>query len=625
MHIFRSLALALLIIGEGLAPQVAGAACDMAVKGTNHLTAGAGSSAEGSAYSAEGSIYPAEGSVYPAEGASASAGRAKGIVHDAEYYILEAQNKKAWSLQDEQLDQTLATLRKKHGRPPNIIHLMWDDQPFGAVGIPAMQPMRGYVTPRLNQMAAEGILFTRMYSEPASTPTRSASLTGQHPVRNGMFQVGFPVGYRGMSADNVTIAEVLARAGYATGFFGKLHLGDIAQNYPHKQGFDEAFFALYDHAVGQWNEQGEAVIAASSILGQAESAASDPLDASFLRKGYVFYMEGQRGGDTLEWCGTSTACYLRFDAEAQRRTLAFIRSNAECGKPFYAAWWPLRNTLSRRSRVQHFIEELVGENAQESLDESAGALIDTLQELGLAENTLIIAMSANGPMIYKSSAGVSFREGPFRGGKGDYLEGGVRVSAQAWWPGVIAAGQVVNDMVHVTDLYATFARLAGASDYIPRDRIIDGIDQTALLFHGNGHSRRDYNFIYSGPELAAIVKQHYKIHWMPDRSMQAEGNELFNVYDLLHDHREDNPVLLSAFHFKEPFRRMRSRHEQWIKKYPHLEQAIGPAYTELVNARPETVRVSRGAVEFQRLPYDSLDFIKHELPFDPTIVPGMGE
>jgi arylsulfatase len=121
------------------------------------------------------------------------------------------------------------------------------------------------------------------------------------------------------------------------------------------------------------------------------------------------------------------------------------------------------------------------------------------------------------------------------------------------------------------------------------------------------------------------VKQHYKIHWLPESAMQAEGSELFNVYDLLHDHREDNPVLLSAFHFKEPFRRMRSRHEQWIKRYPHLAQASGPAYTGLVNARPETARVSRGAVEFQSLPYDSLDFIKHELPFDPTIVPGMGE
>ena len=93
------------------------------------------------------------------------------IVHDAEYYILEVQNGKKWAVEDEALDQRLAELRKKHGRPPNLIHLMWDDQPFGAVGIPAMQKIRGYETPNLNQMAAEGMIFTRMYTEPSCTPT----------------------------------------------------------------------------------------------------------------------------------------------------------------------------------------------------------------------------------------------------------------------------------------------------------------------------------------------------------------------------------------------------------------------------------------------------------------------
>ena len=84
-------------------------------------------------------------------------------------------------------------------RPPNIIHLMWDDQPFGAVGIRALQQIRGYSTPRLNQMADEGMLFTRMYSQPSCTPTRDAAMTGQIPVRNGMYKVGFPIEYRGLS------------------------------------------------------------------------------------------------------------------------------------------------------------------------------------------------------------------------------------------------------------------------------------------------------------------------------------------------------------------------------------------------------------------------------------------
>ena len=95
-----------------------------------------------------------------------SAQENKPIVHDAQFYILDAQNGERWAAEDKDLDARLAALRQKYGRPPNIIHLMWDDQPFGAVGIPALQQLRGYSTPRLNQMAAEGMLFTRMYSQP---------------------------------------------------------------------------------------------------------------------------------------------------------------------------------------------------------------------------------------------------------------------------------------------------------------------------------------------------------------------------------------------------------------------------------------------------------------------------
>ena len=123
----------------------------------------------------------------------------KPIVHDGQYYILDAQNGERWAAEDKDLDARLAALRQKYGRPPNIIHIMWDDQPFGAVGIPALQKIRGYSTPRLNQMAEEGMLFTRMYSQPSCTPTRAAAMTGQIPVRNGMFKVGFPIEYHGLT------------------------------------------------------------------------------------------------------------------------------------------------------------------------------------------------------------------------------------------------------------------------------------------------------------------------------------------------------------------------------------------------------------------------------------------
>ena len=365
---------------------------------------------------------------------AATAQQRSQIVHDAEYYILEAQNGQRWTVEDGELDARLAELRQRYGTPPNIIHFMWDDQPFGAVGIPAMQQIRGYETPMLNTMAEEGMLFTRMYTEPACTPSRSAALTGQHAVRTGMFQVGFPIEYHGLSEEIVTIAEVLSQAGYATGFYGKLHLGDIESSYPHNQGFDEAFFGVYNQATSLWNVEGEA---ANAMIGLKEELLPEnpyQLDNTFSPTGYVFYIEGTKGGETREWCGTTNECYKSFDAEAENRALAFIRSSAEAGNPFYVAWWPMWISFIPEPVKTTLQRGLVAENYQ-GLDATAGALMELLRELGIAENTLIVAMADNGPMTHNPPAGAGLGEGPFRGGKGDFLEGGVRVSAQAWWPG----------------------------------------------------------------------------------------------------------------------------------------------------------------------------------------------
>ncbi|MEE8360919.1 MAG: sulfatase-like hydrolase/transferase, partial [Gemmatimonadales bacterium] len=130
---------------------------------------------------------------------------AQQIVHDAEYYILEAQNGERWAVEDGQLDARLAELRARYGTPPNIVHIMWDDTSFGDVGIPAIQKIRGYETPHINRMAAEGILFTRMYTEVGCTPSRAAVLTGRLAIRSGMYHIGFPVEAQGMRAEEVTI------------------------------------------------------------------------------------------------------------------------------------------------------------------------------------------------------------------------------------------------------------------------------------------------------------------------------------------------------------------------------------------------------------------------------------
>ena len=132
---------------------------------------------------------------------------AEKIVHDAEYYILEAQHGEEWLTQDQELQKKIEDLEKKHGARPNIVHIMWDDMPVGEIGVPANQKNRGFETPVMNKVAEEGILFTRMVTEPSCTPTRAAAITGRHAVRSSMTTVAFPYEYGGIAAEEVFFVE----------------------------------------------------------------------------------------------------------------------------------------------------------------------------------------------------------------------------------------------------------------------------------------------------------------------------------------------------------------------------------------------------------------------------------
>ncbi len=537
------------------------------------------------------------------------------IVHDAEYYILEAQHGERWAVEDRQLDARLAALSKKHGRPPNIVYILWDDMTFGAVGFPALQKNFGFTTPNLNRMAAEGINFTRMYTEPSCTPTRAAFLTGRHPVRHGMGVVGMPHEMAGLRADEVTIAEVLSQAGYATAHFGKGHLGDIEESYLHNQGFDETLFTPMNQILSIWNRTGDSVGAARGIA--PENYPPDPYELDkpgLLPTGIVMAIEGRKGQQGKEWGQPTNEWYEKMDQECERRTLDFIRKNAEADKPFFVEYWPnLLNLIKPYPHKKTQAGSMVSEEMQ-ALDAFLGQLIAQLEELGIADNTLVIAMADNGPMVHSPPPSFGMLSLMYRGGKGDFLEGGVRVPAFAYWPGTIEPNQVVGDIVHITDLFTTFARLGGAKAHIPTDRIIDGIDQTALLLNGDTHSRRDYVFIYTGHELGATVKGRYKRHWIGGGEVAASGMpEAY--YDLYTDTREDNPMLIPLIHTQGQFNRMRARHELMKKKYPDKPKAYGIPYTGLTNARPETRAIAEHVKRnIRNMPFDLQEYIEFEIP-----------
>jgi arylsulfatase len=537
------------------------------------------------------------------------------IVHDAEYYILEAQNGEKWAAEDKELDRKLAELKKKHGTPPNIVYILWDDTAFGAVGFPGLQKNFGYETPQMNRMAEEGINFTRMYTEPSCTPTRAAVLTGRHPVRHGMGVVGMPHEFSGLRAEEVTIAEVLSEAGYATAFFGKGHLGDIEESYLHNQGFDEALFTPMNQITSLYSPQGNAV---NAVLGlHPEIYPPDPYrldNPGLVPEGWVQIIEGNKGEQGKEWCGTSNECYEKVDRESEKRTLEFIRKNAKAGRPFLAMYWPnflnfLKPDMPKKTQSGGKVAESFG-----AVDAFVGQVMDELKKLGIAENTLFIAMADNGPMVHSPPPGWGMLPMLYRGGKGDFTEGGVRVPAFAWWPGIIKEGQVVGDIIHVADLYTTFARLGGAMKHIPTDRVVDGLDQTALFFKGDTHSRRDYVHIYAGHEIGATVKGRYKRHWIGAGEVAASGMpEAY--FDLYQDPREENPQLVPLIHTQGQFNRMRARHELFKKKYPDVPNGHGIPYTGLSNARPETKAIAeRVKKNMENMPFDVKEYLEFDVP-----------
>ncbi|HEY2620401.1 MAG TPA: sulfatase-like hydrolase/transferase [Acetobacteraceae bacterium] len=527
------------------------------------------------------------------------------IVHDSEYYILEAQYGERWAAEDKDLDAKLAELRQKYGAPPNIIHVMFDDTPVGEVGIPFIQKQRGWETPNINRLADEGINFTRMYSEPSCTPTRAAVMTGRLAVRNGMFNVGFPYESGGLAASEVTLADVLGKAGYATAMYGKWHLGDIEASYATRHGFDEALWMPYNQLASVFTPQGQAAVLTPAVL-FPKMFPPDPydMDQGWRPVGFVNALEGTKGGPVREF-GTAPSLddYLKLEGEFEKRTLAFIEKNAAAKKPFFVAWWPALGSFLPSAKKFTANGGITAELVT-PLDARIGNLMSELRRLGIAENTLIVLMADNGPMVHNGPPGMV--DTIYRGGKGDFLEGGVRVPAMAWWPGVIAPGQLVGDIIHATDLFTTFARLGGATDNIPTDRIIDGIDQTALFLNGDAHSRRDYVFIYTGNILAATVKGRYKRHWVGERP-GLSGAAFFDLYT---DPREENGKLVPMLSAKGMFDLMKARHELWMRKYPNTPEARDFPFVGVENARPATKAASQPRVDPSKLPFDLRDAIR---------------
>jgi len=513
------------------------------------------------------------------------------IVHDAEYYFVQQQYAEQWTAEDKQVDKKLAEIRKKNsGKRPNILYILIDDVSFGQMGNRTLNYVMGIRTPRINKLAEEGMSLMRMYTEPSCTPTRAAFLTGRHPVRTGLEEVKVALVGEGLPGNEVTIAEVLSEAGYRTSHVGKWHQGDIEEAYPHNQGFDYAAFPLHQQV--QLSLMTDDAADSFQLTGFADKTQSNEfaLDKKFKPSGLVTGVEAVKGGLAHEvdlkpgekW---TQKHYIEMNLRYQRQVLDQLEELAKGEKPFFLEYWPLWpiNFVNDQEQNDSLNGGFFAEKLQR-IDPMVGEVIDKVDELGIADNTVIVFMADNGLMHVYPSYASGVNELIYRGGKTDHLEGGVRVDAFVRWPGVIEAGSAAGDIVHVTDLYTTFARLGQAMDYIPRDRIIDGIDQTGLLLNGEHHGRRDYVYIYQNEALRSVVKQEFKMH-LPAPGMPGAGAPVFNLY---RTPREDKAFIGLPLWSGASFQDMVKRHMMMIARYPHNKQGKGKPYEGIENLRPES-------------------------------------
>ncbi|MEM8954475.1 MAG: sulfatase-like hydrolase/transferase [Verrucomicrobiota bacterium] len=517
------------------------------------------------------------------------------IVHDAEFYILEEQNGERWEAEDGAIDEKLAAFREANeGRPPNIFYILIDDIGFGDLGSKTLNSIRGYETPSINRIAREGMRLSRMYTEPSCTPTRVAFMTGRQPYRNGMGNTAVDISGFGLAGKEVTLAEVLSEAGYNTVHIGKWHMGDIKEAWPNFQGFDFAAFPI--HQQGQLTIFNDDAADEEVSIGIGENNYDDKFTLDgWLRTdaaSMVTGVEGARGENVKEvdmapgerW---TEAKYEAMNARYQEQAMEQLRRLAKDDKPFFLNYWPLYPLTGARTAYDEYTTPNGGNYVEkmELVDEWIGELMSELETLGAADNTIVIVMGDNGHFT-KYSPQSGFTPMIFRGGKGSTTEGGVRVDAFVRWPEMVKVDSVVGDMIHVTDLFTTLARLGGASDKIPTDRLIDGIDQTSLFLNGETYGRRDFVFLYNIDKLEAVVKEQYKLA-IPGGNI--DNAILADFYDLFRDPQEKYPVSTEIGAWGgAKFVRMINRHLKRKEKYPDEGPALGMPYEGIDNLRPES-------------------------------------
>ncbi len=410
-----------------------------------------------------------------------------------------------------------------HNAKPNIVLVLMDNLGWGELGVYGGGILRGAPTPRLDALASEGFRALNFNVEAQCTPSRAALMTGRYAVRTGNGTVPLSAALYGLTQWEVTMANMLSDAGYATAIFGKWHLGDTPGRYPTDQGFDEWYGIPNSSDESLW-PQSERFRAGVSPLAKFE-----------------YVMEGRRGEAPTNVKLYDVEARKVIDRELTEHAIDFMRRQASAGKPFFAF---IPYTLVHFPTVpEPAFKGKTGNgdfaDALAQMDAYIGRLLDTIDELGIRDDTIFIFTSDNGGDMIEPYHGFN---GPWRGSYFTCMEGSLRVAFLMRWPGHIPAGLVSNEIIHEMDLFPTLARISGGK--VPDDRVIDGIDQLDFLTGKQERSNRESVIIYVGDDIFGAKWRNWKMLTKLLTAGFYEPVEQFSVplfFDLLTDPREEHP------------------------------------------------------------------------------------
>lgn len=452
-------------------------------------------------------------------------------------------------------------------RRPNIVFMMVDNFGYGDLGCYGGGELRGVPTPRLDQLAAEGVRLTNFNCEPECTPSRTALMTGRMPIRCGTSNVESRGTKDGIAPWEYTLAELLSDNGYATACYGKWHLGSSEERLPTSQGFDEWFGIPRSSGEVNWPLQPN----------------FDPAEYS-LQPVY----EGRRGEPSRVLRTYDRASRALMDREITDRATAYIRRQAKGDKPFFLY---LPFTLPHDPPLTHPDHTKPGrsqyQNALDEIDHNAGRVIEAVDAAGIKDNTIVVFCSENGPQTFQG-LGVDFGgrsdTGPFRGEFPSGWEGAVRVPCIIRWPGRAKAGRVSNEIVSMLDFYRTFAEAAGAADKVPTDRAIDSVSQTDFLFGSKATSDRQHLMIIHANRLLAVKWKNFKMHFIvrePPRGQVVASGQVATtafaeelpspwVFDLENDPKELWNIYTTNIWVQRPVTRIRREYEASVARFPNV-------------------------------------------------------